>query len=80
MVFMDVCISFRGRSHGGCGVMVVAHGGFCGGRLNWGGSDGGDGGDGGEASLGYVIVAKVVVVTSTVCFSKVVFKDGLLLC
>jgi hypothetical protein len=35
--------------------------------LNWGGSDGGDGG---EASLRFVVVVKVVVVASTVCFSK----------
>jgi len=37
MVFMDVCICFRGRSHGGCGVLVVAHGDFCGGifELGW---------------------------------------------
>jgi len=36
MVFMDVCAGFRGRSHGGCGVMGVAHGGFCGGRFELG--------------------------------------------
>jgi len=33
---MGVYVGFRRSFHGGCGVMVVAHGGFCGADLNWG--------------------------------------------
>jgi hypothetical protein len=36
LVFMGVYVGFRGRLHGGCGVMVVAHGGFCDGRFELG--------------------------------------------